>query len=296
MGRLQSTILGTKAHGEKSLNGEGMLDVSLLESGQNGIRTNFEGYVSNAAYIRRNLIAVLVEAPRGFQHLPNSEKWVGTLKSLVELHANTIEGLQSTLTVEYSEEAVGGAGEMQETATNVTRARSVPVFTWTEKYGKPINQFLTGWITNLIMDPTTKVPNVMTRQGEKPTDLLPDYTGMTVMFIEPDPTHTRVVHAWLSTNMHPKTAGEVLGRRDLTQPGEPTQYSVEFTSLTQEGLGVNTLAQRYLDEMNMSGINPNLKEAFVQEIQADIRAAESGYSDQVNDASARAMDTPAGGY
>ena len=284
--RLQRQILGHDAYGEKRMDAPGMVDIAQLQAGQNGFRTDFEGYVNNSAYVRRNLIAVLVEAPRGFQHLPNPEQWVATLKSLVELHAKTIEGLQSTLTVDFVENAVGGAGEMQEDISNVTRARSTPTFTWTEKYGKPINAFLTGWITNLMMDPITKVPNIMTRSGDKPTDILPDYTGCTVLFIEPDPTHTRVVHSWLCTNMHPKTAGEVVGSRDLTAGGESIDYSVEFTSLTQEGLGVDLLAQRYMDEMNMSAVNPNLKPAFVDMIEADLRGEDSGYHDQLDRSSA----------
>tara|TARA_B100000929_G_scaffold279165_1_gene255966 strand:- start:936 stop:1976 length:1041 start_codon:yes stop_codon:yes gene_type:complete len=283
--RLARQILGHEAYGEKRMDAPGMADIAQLQAGQNGFRTDFEGYVNNSAYVRRNLIAVLVEAPRGFQHLPNPNQWVATLKSLIELHANSIEGLTSTLTVDFVENAVGGAGEMQEDISNVTRARSTPSFTWTEKYGKPINAFLEGWITNLMMDPITKVPNIMTRSGSKPTDILPDYTGCTILFLEPDPTHTRVVHAWLCTNMHPKTAGEVTGSRDLTAAGESVNYSVEFTSLTQEGLGVQLLAQRYLDEMNMSAVNPNLKPAFVDQIEQDIIAADSGYQDQLDRAS-----------
>lgn len=283
--RLQRQILGHDAYGEKRMDAPGMVDIAQLQAGQNGFRTDFEGYVNNSAYVRRNLIAVLVEAPRGFQHLPNPEQWVATLKSLVELHPNSIEGLTSTLTVDFAETTVGGAGEIQEDIANVTRERSTPTFTWTEKYGKPINSFLTGWITNLMMDPITKVPNIMTRSGAKPTDILPDYTSATILFIEPDPTHTRVVHAWLSTNMMPKTAGEVTGSRDLTSAGESVEYSVEFTSLTQEGLGVQLLAQRYLDEMNMNAVNPNLKPAFVDKIEADIRAEDSGYHDQLDRAS-----------
>lgn len=283
--RLQRQILGHEAYGEERMDAQGMTDIAALQAGQNGFRTDFEGYVNNSSYVKRNMIAVLVEAPRGFQDLPKSDQWVATLKSLIELHPNSIEGMTSTLTAEFAETTVGGAGEIQEDVSNVTRERSTPTFAWTEKYGKPINAFLTGWITNLMMDPITKVPNIMTRKGDKPTDILPDYTSATVLFIEPDPTHTRVVHAWLSTNMMPKTAGEVTGTRDLTTAGETVEYSVEFTSLTQEGLGVQLFAQRYMDEMNMNAVNPNLKPAFVDKIESDIHAEDSGYQDNLDRAS-----------
>lgn len=310
MARLKSTILGNVGPGETSLAAAGMPDISQVDVGQNGHHTNHAGYASNTAYVRRNLIAVLVEAPAGFNNLPNPEKYIATLKALIELHPNSIEGLNGTLTAEFVEEAVGGAGEMQETLSNVVRERSVPVFNWTEKYNKVINSLYTTWMTGLMMDPETKIPNIMTRgtnaalNGELPTDLLADYASMTVLFIEPDPTNTQVVEAWLSTNMQPKTAGEVVGSRDLTTGGELTQISVEFTALTQMGLGVRQMAQTYLNEMNKPGVNPNLAPAFVKDVRAanlgdgyaseDVLAAEAGYEDSVAAMSDAALTTPGG--
>lgn len=279
MSRLKETILGQSAYGEKSE--APMVDVSLPGAGQQGFMPDYAGYVSNAAYVKRQLVAVLIEEPRGFHDLPNGDKWIATLKSLIELQSKSIEGLQSTLETEWAENAVGGAGEMQEDIANVTRSRSTPTHVWTEKYGKPINAFLEGWITSLLMDPNTKVPAITASQNV-PTDLLPDYTGCTILYFEPDPTHTKVIKAWLCTNMHPKNAGEVTGRRDLTAPGESVDYSVEFTALTQVGSGVNQLAQRVLDEMSLSGVNPNLRPAFIDKISEEVKSSENGFTSQLD--------------
>lgn len=259
--------------------------VDLKHGGQQGPMTDLTSYVSNSAYVRRPLIALLIEAPRGFQDLDNDGLHVATLKALVELHPKSIEGLQSTLTVEHVENAVGGGGEMQEDVSNVTRARSTPTFVWTEKYGKPISLFLRNWITSLIMDPITKYPTVISKGQAAPADLLPDYNGMTVLFFEPDPTHTRVVEAWLSTNMQPKSSGDITGRRDMTQAGESLDYSIEFTALTQHGVGVTQFAQSLLDQMNLNGMNPNLQQAFVQTVDANIQAAGVGYADTLENES-----------
>lgn len=318
MSKLKDSILGSgpqASFSEKKQDAKGMVDISLLNVGQNGIHTNFAGYVNNAAYVRKNIIAVLVQEPEGFKNLPNPTKWTATLKALVETLPNSIEGLNGTLTVENVEEAVGGAGEIQQTASNVVRERSVPVFNWTEKYGKPINAMLSGWITNLIMDPETKIPAIMSRrgggqatnvlEGELPSDVLPNYNSMTVLFIEPDPTHTRVVEAWLSTNMRPTTAGEVIGSRDLTAGGELTQYSVEFTALTQMGQGVRDMAQKYMNQLNMVAINPNIEPAWVNDANlvedgkvgpngysnSNVSGAEVGYADQTNVASGENVAT-----
>lgn len=286
MSRLKDTILD---NGRAYSHGKQTPMVDLKNGAQFGYQTDFTQYVSNSAYVKRNLIALLVEAPRGFQDLDDPDRYVAALKALVELHPRTIDGLNSTLTVEFVENAVGGAGEVQQDVGNVTRARSEPAFTWTEKYGKPVSSFLKSWILNLIMDPISKVPGVVTRGTRKPTDLLPDYNSMTVMFIEPDPTHTKVQQAWLCTNMKPNGAGDETGRRDLTAGGESLDISVTFSALTQVGAGVDKFAQSLLDELTLTGSNPNLRPAFVDAIEADVKAGESGYVNQVNNAAKTAV-------
>lgn len=289
--RVSRHILGNEGYAKDKTNAQGMVDISELASGQNGPQTNFEGYVNNASYVRRNIIAVLVDAPAGFQDLPNPELWVSTLKSLIELHPQSIEGLQSTITSDFTETAVGGAGEMQEDLSNVTRARSTPSIGYVEKAGKPINAFYKGWTFNLMMDPITKIPRVLNNaEGNRPTDLLPDYTGATVLFIEPDPTHTRVVQSWLCTNMHPKSPGEEIGSRDLTAGGETVTYNIEFTALTQVGHHVDLMATSWLENLNKSGgINPNLKAPLTGDdestdindnISPDVKESETGYAEQ----------------
>lgn len=281
MARPSGTILGKQAFARQS---EAPV-VDLRNGAQMGPSTDFTSYLSNTPYVRRNLIAILVEAPRGFKHLDNPDIYVGTLKTLVELHAQSITGLNSQLDVQHEEVAAGGAGEMQETVSNVTRARSQPSFTWVEKYGKPISKFLRMWITQLIMDPQTKYAGVVAG-ANRPTDMLPDYNSMTVLFIEPDPTGTKVLEAWLCTNMQPKSSGPIEGSRDITQPGDKKEMSIEFTALTQVGEGVNAFAQRQLDAFNLGGMNPNQHKPFVNAVEADVKAVNRGYGETLSDMAA----------
>jgi len=282
MARHADTIMGKHAYAEYSH----VPVVDVAEGAQNGHMNDFRFWVNNSAYVSRNIVAILIEAPRGFRDLESPQYWVEALKAIIEKHSQRIEGLRSTITVENVENAMGGDGNMQEDTSNVTRERSVPVHTLIEKYGMPFNKFLEGWITNLIMDPITKVANVVTRnRNSRPTDMLPDYTSATVLYFEPDPTFTTIQKAWLCTNMRPKTGGQVEGTRDLTQGGESLTYSVEFTAITQVGVGVQNFAQRVLESMNLTGTNPNLRDAFVSAIDADVLAADNGYKEQVDEAS-----------
>lgn len=255
--------------------------IDLSKGGQMGFAPDYTQWVSNQSYIRRNLFCLLVEAPRGFNFLQNGDKYVGVLKSLVELHALSIDGLNAGLEVETSETPVGGGGQVQQHFTNVTEARSNPVFRFDEKYGMPVASFFRSWITHLMMDPHSKVANIGTLSGNKPTDMLADMYSATMLFIEPDPTHTKVVKSWLCTNMFPTGTGEIVGRRDLTQAGEQTTYDITFTALSQFGLGVDQFAQQMLDGINITGANPYLRPAFIDQIAADVRAAANGYEQQV---------------
>lgn len=275
--RLQNTILGAQAYG---LHAQAPM-VNLEVGGQMGPMPDLVGYVANSAYVRRNIICQLIAAPRGFADLNKPAIWRQTLKSLVELHAMSIEGLNSTLNIEHVETAVGGAGEFQQDLSNVTRERSRPVFTWNEKYGKPVKAFLEGWVQMLMMDPATKGPGILA-YNRRPADLLPDYHGATMLFFEPDPTYTKVQEAWLCTNMRPDgQLAEVTGRRDLTQAGEPLNYQITMTALTQTNAKVREFAQARLDAMSLNGMNPNFQNAFVNSVHPELANTSNGYQEQL---------------
>lgn len=285
MARLLGTIVGNKGYGI----GRNTPMVGLDMGGQFGQQVEFAQYVSSAPYVRRNLIALVIEAPRGFDDLPDPEYWRSAFKNLVELHPKSIEGFNAQLTVETQETPFGGAGEMIESPSNVTRARSTPSFSFVERYGRPISTFFDMWILELVMDPITKVPNVVTRTGANVADLLPDYIGGTILVFEPDPTYTKVDKAWLTTNFFPKTGAPVEGRRDLTAGGEQLEFTIEFAGISTSSAGVVAFAQRLLDEMSQTGSNPNLRPAFVDGISADVKAAETGYANQIANAARTAV-------
>lgn len=263
--RLTDAILGQNiAYAQGRQNA--MVDVRF--GGQNGHTNQLNQLISNQPYVSRPLFALLVEAPLGLNDLNNAQYWIEALRALVELRAEKITGLASSLEVTTEETSmVGGAGEMHQDFTNVTRERSNPQFTWPEAYGLPIKALLEGWVTNLMMDPDSKVANVATlvEAGARPNAMLADYYTMTVAFIEADRTHSKVVRSWLCTNMMP--TGRVAtseGNRDLSQAGAGLKYDVTFTAVTQVGAGVDYYCQQLLNNINIVGANPLLRKAFTQ--------------------------------
>jgi hypothetical protein len=320
MTRLTGKLLGDKAYGNWN---SGQAKVDPMFGGQHGWSPNLNQWVNNQAYVRRNLISILIEAPTFFQRLKDPAKWVAILKCLIELHAVSVEGLNAGLEVTTDNHPLGGGGELQDEITNVKRARAEPTFNFIEKYGMPIQTFLYHWITYGLMDPETKYPLINTlnydyakaatastatppKLGEvtkpyfltdkyaynAPSNLLASEYCATVLFMEPDPTHKTVLKSWLTTNMFPKTTGEIVGKRDLTADGEITRLSVGFTGISQFNLGTNLFAQNVLNTINITNANPYLRDSFLTAItqnivktvhDSDVEGTGAGYKYGIND-------------
>jgi len=280
MSRLTQAILGNKTAFANYSNSP-MLDPTF--GGQQGWAPNLSEWVSNQAYVRRNLVCILLEAPEFFKKMPNGDKYIQTLKSLFELHALTIEGLNAELTVDVEEHAVGGGGEKQHEFTNVTRATSEPSFTFVEKYGRPIQTFFETWIRYGIMDPDTKYALVNTISGANVTDMLADMYSASALFFEPDPTHTKVVKAWIVTNMFPKSTGEISSKRDLNSASEVLNLSISFTGLSQSNMGARVMAQKILNNINKTNADPYMRKAFIDKSSADVDSAQVGYTSELKE-------------
>ena len=264
---------------------------NLARGGQMGWNVYLNQWVNNQAYVRRQLIPILLQAPGFFQYMPNPNHWVSALKALIELHAINIEGLNATLTVETEEHPVGGAGEVQEEVTNTTRERTNVSFTWNEKFGIPVQTFLYNWIIYGLMDPNTKYPLVSTLNGNVPPAMTADQYSATVLFIEPDPTAHYVIKSWLVTNLFPKTSGEIIGKRNLTEPGEMLEITAEFGGISLFTLGVNDFAQQILDQINtnLPNANPYLQPAWLTGIDSDVSSQAVGYEQGVETLSSTAV-------
>ena len=277
MARITDAILNNKAYNQSDAP---MLDLDY--GGQFGWAPSLAEWVSTQAYISRDVVCFVLEAPKFFQLMPNPEKWVSALKALMEVHTITIEGLNMGLTVDTEEHPFGGAGEMMEEYTNVTRARSQVTTTVRDKYGLPIANFLRDWISYGLMDADTKYALIGTRP-DAPEDMLADWYSMTCLFTEPDPTHRRPLKTWIGTGMFPKNTGDIIGRKDKVGGGQGQETTIEWTGIYQSGIGPNKLAQKLLDSVNFVGANPYTRAAFVDDVHPDVAAVDKGYKKSVEE-------------
>lgn len=251
------------------------------QGGQFGYANNYKEYLSNSGYIRTNLIPIVLTFPTFFDYMPNPDVWKRMCKAIFETRPKSIEGLNGGLTVEYGEHEFGAAGEMQSEVINVTRARTEPVFNYaSDIYGNAIQTFIYYWISYGLMDADTKYPLVGTLDNH-PDMALHDLSSMTMAFIEPDTLHRKVQKSWIVTGMRPKGTGDIIGRMDKVAGSELTEFAIETTGVAQFNLGTNVVAQKLLDDMNITNASPLLRPAFITERTADAKAATNGYAEGV---------------
>lgn len=253
--------------------------IDLTYGGQMGWSPDQAAWVNNSAYVRKHIIPVLIEAPKLFQYLPNPQSWVSALRALIETQWLQVDGLNAGITAAFTENAFGGSGLKQHDLTNITEEESRPKHTYLERYGRPIQRFIRHWMMYAGMDPQTKYPMVSTlASAGNLSDLLPDQTTATVLYIEPDPMGRKVEQAWLVFNMFPHGTGSIVGSADKTQDMQTTTVELEFTGIHQYGPGVDAFAQQILNTISLVGANPYMKQAILQDISADVRAANTGFA------------------
>lgn len=256
-----------------------MLDPSI--GGQFGIMMDRKNWVSNAVELKGQLYAVVLDIPKGFLELPGSEHYIRALKTMWSQDAQTIEGLDATLNTEFAETPVGGAGEMQETLSNVTRNRSVPVLGLPERLGKPYQAMLHDWITLLGMDPETKIPGLAAFKELEIDILTPDWNTCTVAFFTTDPTFRYVQDAWIITNMFPKSAGEITARKDQAAGKEALVHSIEWTGMAQVGMGPKSVCQGLLNSLSLRGVSPVTAPGVMEEVDAILADQDVGMQEHL---------------
>lgn len=255
--------------------------VLSLTKGQGGVGGHLpdpNNYIQEALYLRRKVICVVMNTPLGFDLLPNPELVHGALKAIMEVHSKSITGITSSIELEYAESQINGDGSMIREISNATRAQSSPVHVVQERRGKPVAKVIDDcWILNLLMDPATKRPRVLSL-SDSVVDLLPDMTSMTCLYFEPDHTFRYVTDAWLITDMKPDNGTVIEASSDISAGSEALEHSLTFLGFQMVGTHVKALAQRELDRINDAGLpNPDLAPTIMTERSARMKTASTGY-------------------
>ena len=287
MSRIVDSIMGK----DEGYSG-GTPTTNLAYGGQNGLMTaigsvgpdgkKYSEWISSVPYVSKNVIPVIFSYPGFFKYMPNPEFWRRSYKALIELHPESIEGLQSGLTVEFDETKIAGTNNILHTPTDVNRATSDLTLTFKEKANKTIQKFIDVFLRYGVMDPDFKKPLVSELLSE--SDLANmnhvysnDMFTASILFIEPDNLHRSVVDAWFLVNVGFKDNGERTGASKRNDAGEGLSLSIAMTSLTLAGDAVMELANNTLKKLTVLRSNPETDMPLPQdEIAPDVQATDTG--------------------
>lgn len=228
---------------------------------KDGYAADVAQWIPNLSYYPRNLIAFVIR--NGILETEEGSTVIAqTVRALIELHPHSITGLNTGFDINQS------------STKKVT-------FKFSERYGRPIDTFFTWWYA--------KYQSLWSRgqAGDEGT--------IDVMFVEPDPTHTKVAHAIFMYHMRPTQYSGIESKRDLWTPRpafpqsekpkptlwqrivahlkgdpikeaiknlheapkpKPTTLEVTFTGETSIGPQVNDFAQKLLDAVQIAEVNP----------------------------------------
>jgi len=256
-------------------------------------------WMADQAYIRRDIIPIVLQAPKGFELMGDiGKKFVYMTKALFEKHARTIEGLDSSITVNSGEHELGLEGAKYREPVNVTVAESNVTISLTEKYGQAVKNFLDIWIRYLIMDPDTKGPLISKNLQYTDKNSVAingfelnkgvwstEYYTATVLFIEPDILYSRVVNAWLVSNLYPTSVPNIIGKKDKKADKEIEELSIEFGGFAMHSRNPNVrkLATKVLQGLNLFKLTNesiNIQASGVDSVLQ--KAKEDIYYDQVS--------------
>lgn len=259
----------------------------LIKGGNFGYAKNWETWINGTPYVSRPLLTFLMETPLGFKLLPEAQTHISILRSLVETVRHRVEGLTHKLNVnKESNVAFGGSGQKFDVFSNVTEDQPTVSFSWWERPGLAINRFMNFWITMLMMDAETKYAAISTVAGTEAYDALPDMYSMSVLFVEPNSTHTKVVQSWLGINMWPTATGDNSRSSDKENPGSLQEITIEFSGIFMYGPSVDNLSQKVLNSISLINANVYHSKTVLSGIDAMVANSPESYSQSVRAISA----------
>lgn len=261
--------------------------VDLRQGGQQGLKRDADFWFHNSLYVKQPIITVMMAAPKGFRWLPDGDKIAAMLKSMVELHAISVTGLNQSYTNEYDEKVVGASNEVMQTHLRTGRERSTPTFSIPELDGKPVTRLLKYWNDYLLSDPESGVPAIAGVQAyidAGSPHLTPEDKAMTCMFIEPTHNRKNVNSVYMCANMMPDNIPDEISS-EKGAAGESPLMEIPFTSLTTVR-NLDDIAQAYLNSLNKGAYLPDALGRMANEIDPNVadEAAPGGYRTGVDSA------------
>lgn len=260
------------------LTGYNVSATSFTDTGQFGFTPNHRAWGHLGLQTKENLVIMVLDYPRGFDDLPNPEKWIEAFNAIMTDLPSITEGFNWTQTPEFNEVEVGGTGDMHHTPAGMKFTPTEISTALTDRMGYVIEKFVKGWWDHLLMEVDTKRPAVTALPGNEKKEFIfsDDYRGGVIIAFEPDVAMRRVNKAQIVYNVMPKDGLESTGKRDLNATKELAQYTLTWTGTAVRDKGALQVAQMLLDLLVSNSVIASNRSAIVTEINQRVAELKTG--------------------
>ena len=229
---------------------------NIIDGGQLGTGIQITRLDAATPLVFNPAVLVVTQTPAMWDPYPYAQKM---LKSLVEVHAKQVTGLDVSYTLETQTTPVGWDGQEMKVPTRTTRAGVDPSFTWQEVTGNLIWNFMRKWIFD-IQHPDTNaslMSATLDANQTMPPFLMSSFC-MSMMAIQFDPTMLpeNIIDGFYYTCMFPTGTGD-FGIERSHGTTKIMDRTIQFTALVQHNENTKWLAQEMATILQFHKVNYN---------------------------------------
>ena len=229
---------------------------NIIDGGQLGTGIQITRLDAATPLVFNPAVLVVTQTPGMWDNQPYAQKM---LKSLVEVHAKEVTGLDVSYTLNTATTPVGWDGQEMKVPTNTTRSAVDPSFTWTEVTGNLVWNFIRKWIFDIQHpDTNASLMSATLDSNETMPPFLMSSFSMSMMAIQFDPTMLpeNIIDGFYYTCMFPTGTGEFGLQRSWGQT-QTKDRSIQFTGLVQHNDNTKWLAQEMASILQFHKVNYN---------------------------------------
>lgn len=229
--------------------------VNTLNSGQLGMGRHLATLDGATPLYNSNAYAVVLS-------LPNILGDAGgkILKSLVERHAKTIDGIESSVSLDAVEGFTFQDGQPLEIPGKATVNSISPSITFPEYSGRPVRSFWKMY-SELLVNPHTQHSSIgsylPSEQIDSQGPLVISNYSFSMLMIQYDWTMLpeNITDAAMVINMWPKEVPAVSFKRDMSSGAEQQEVSIPFSGIIINNAQTRNLAIKLAEQMSAHSIN-----------------------------------------